>query len=127
MPLQICRVFHIFVVYFQVGLSIVVNSLVGNHFYGTRHYRVILDAPCPRGFNLVKTYLHGSTASVLKGSSPQYFLPSSCYTNRPPLKLSLSRLKSLVIPKISHSCIPSHWTFFITFACGMRFFYIAKN
>ena len=48
----IFKVFYIFVLYFQVLLSIIEISLVKTYFYGTGHQRVIITASCPRGGNM---------------------------------------------------------------------------
>ena len=124
---QIFKGFHIFIFYFQVVLIIVGNSLVENQFYGTRHWHVIFNTPCPRGANMRKRQQHGSTASRLKWSRPQDVLPYSLYTTHSPLKLPLAQIKSLFPPKFSHSWITSHWKFFITLECGMQVLYTATN
>ena len=121
MPLQIFKVFYIFVLYFQVVLSNMWNPLVATHFYGSRHKHVIFISPFPLGANPRNPYLHGSTASGLKGSRHQDALPSSRYTTQPPLNLPLAWLKILVPPKIAHSYIVSHWSFFVTLTLDMPF------
>ena len=88
---------------------------------------MIFTVPCPRGANLRNPYLHGSTTSGLKGYRTHAVLPSSRYITFPPLRLPLDQLKSLIPPKIAHSSITSHRTFFITLALGMRVLDIAKN
>ena len=88
---------------------------------------MIFTAPCSSGLNIRNPYLHGSTTSVLKGSRPQDVLPSSGYTTCPPLNHPLERLKNIISPKVAHSLIPSHRKLFITLACVILVFYVAKN
>ena len=127
MLIQIWKVLYIFVLYFRVVLRKVGNSLMENQFSRTRHQRIIITAPCPRGSNLRNPYLCGPTTSVLKGSRPQNVLPPSCFTTHPPLKLPTTWLKHFFLPKIAHSCTPYHWAFSIKLTCVMRVLYITKK
>ena len=94
MSLQICKVFYIFVLYFQTLLIKIESSLLDIHFNGTRYSRVIITATCPHGSNVKNLYQHGSNIPRIKWSRNQDVLHVSCYTTYPSLKLRLTLTKN---------------------------------
>ena len=127
MPLQIFKVFYIFVLSFQVVLSIIEKYLVVNHCSRTIYLQFIITAPCPRGDNRRNPQQHGPNVSGIKGSRHKDVLHSSRYTTHPPLNIPLVQLKTIVPTNISHSQVPSYRKFFIKFTCGIQVSYIATN